>query len=494
MHIQNFPTTERFRQIYFLQLLRGGECCNVEVDIQGISENFPGFFPNHDFTGIDVNDLFRFVRLNDEYAPDIIYGLGTAYEKFPEALYGLCQEDFNPQLAGVHDFPQLFDQVKSSDVNNLVAMYRMGSMYMFNNEGTYLNLQVPHSIGGDIFVDFFDTRYVFVDVCDYNEQSIIIILDYHNGTIVECNIQTLELFRHLFAREPRLGMYNVSADLTNNRESVLSMLEIAGRNPAFSTELIVFISESLKDDDEIAFNVVSLYWGNYTEISERLKQSLPIALEAIRQSSEAFEIIHPGLKSNRDFIIQAIGVNAELIDVLPDQYKKDHEIVALAAKAYPLAYAHLPESAPHDLFTDKNKILGLISSNPNRYHLLSEELKKDPEVIYSMIKQNPSIAQQVPVFQSNRTLAFLIAVRFPFVIPYLTAFVHDLSFAMECVTQNGHTLKGFPENITNNREVVMQAYMQNNFAITYAGNELRNDPEIAALIEIEYNKEQDLPF
>ena len=79
-------------------------------------------------------------------------------------------------------------------------------------------------------------------------------------------------------------------------------------------------------------------------------------------------------------------------------------------------------------------------------------------------------------------------------IPYLTAFKNDVSFALECVSISGSNLQYFPEHICNNKEVFLRAIEQNKYAVVYGGDQLKQDPEIAKLVEEELSNMEDLPF
>lgn len=61
MLIRKFPTTEKIRQIYLLQLLEYEDFLDVVVDLDSINAAFPGFLQTHDFTGIAVDNLFQYI-------------------------------------------------------------------------------------------------------------------------------------------------------------------------------------------------------------------------------------------------------------------------------------------------------------------------------------------------------------------------------------------------------------------------------------------------
>ena len=95
MLIRKFPTTEKIRQIYLLQLLQYEESRGVVVDLDSINLAFPGFLQTHDFTGIAVDNLFQYIVFETRARTNSIYYMNDNFDYFPDVLYGFCEDDFN---------------------------------------------------------------------------------------------------------------------------------------------------------------------------------------------------------------------------------------------------------------------------------------------------------------------------------------------------------------------------------------------------------------
>jgi len=469
MLIRKFPTTEKFRQIYLLQLLEYEESRGVVVDLDSINVAFPSFLQTHDFTGIEVDNLFKYIVFETRAGTNSIYYMNDNFDYFPDVLYGFCEDNFNEETSSSADFPLLFDSIDVSVLNNLVAMYQLGSLHVYNKDGDFLGYKEHPNLydRGHVSAEFIDAQLLVVVNYDENNGSSHTLFTNTDDGLTPCLVGSIKQLKLMMDRGVCWEVDHLTTELRNNRKAVLLTLQNLSSNRC-PIDLM--------------------------HISNRLKKSESFALEVIKICPNNFSNLEPSIVERKEFVLKAIGINPKVIDYVPHKFRQELEIVSLAAENYPLAYVYLPEAAPPDMFNIKKNVLHLASWNPQAIYILSEEYKNDPQIVRIALKQDPSCAIHLSALQHDRAFALSMVSAISNLIPYLTVFKNDVSFALECVAISGFNLQYFPEHICNNKEVFLRAIEENKYAVVYAGDELKQDPEIAKLLEDELSNLDDLPF
>jgi len=469
MLIRKFPTTEKIRQVYLLQLLQYEDFRDVVVDLDSINVAFPGFLQTHDFTGIAVDNLFQYIVFETRAGTNSIYYLNDNFDLFPDVLYGFCEDDFNEETTSAAEFPLLFDSIDVSVLNNLVAMYQLGSLHIYNKDGDFLGYKEHPNLydRGHVSAEFIDAQLLAVLNYDENNGSSHTLFTNTDDGLTPCLVSSIKQLKLMMDRGVCWEVDHLTTELRNNRKAVLLTLQ------------------------NLSINSCPI---DLMHISNRLKKSESFALEVIKICPNNFSDLEPSIVERKEFVLKAIGINPEVIDYVPHKFRQELEIVSLAAENYPLAYVYLPEAAPPDLFLSKKNILHLAFWNPQAIYILSEEYKNDPQIVSIALKKDPSCAIHLSALHHDRTFALSMVSAISNLIPYLTVFKNDVSFALECVAISGCNLQYFPEHICNNKEVFLRAIEQNKYAVVYAGDELKQDPVIAKLVEEEQSNMDDLPF
>jgi hypothetical protein len=377
-------------------------------------------------------------------------------------------------------------------------MFLSLSLYLFDNQGENIYLsQHPNLYDeGSVSIRFIDESILEIEDYDENNGSNIQLYRFNNGIIERLIVTSFELLQLLERKAVNWGFNNLAENLRDDRNVALL---------AFSRELtantsrsdLSWVSERLRDDDDVANAAVSVWISNYEYLSDRLKLNELLALQFIQKNPYCFDKIHDSFKSNRAFIISAITSNSKVIDHIAPIFQEDREIVSLAAQTYPGAYAYYLSLAPPDFLNNRSNVIQIVSKYPMAIQQLSEDLKNDKKIVRAAIWKNAIAAKYSPALQTDREFAFeMIAVNGE-VIYYLEQFSKDESFALECVKRNGLDLQFFQDSIRNNKHIVLEAYKQNGEAIFFAANALKSDKEIGDLMlqqKLIKPEEDDLPF
>lgn len=501
--IQKFKTTEHVRQIFFLQLINRinnkEEFCNLNADFDSIEVLYPGFLNSYNFMGVSVNKLFEFITYETRGGDENIYGIYTNdYENFPDYLYGFHDTDVFPVNINLDEFPILFDHKQESTHNELVALFLVQSLYLFNKHGEFLEYtQHPNLYDeGNVSVCFIDENLIEIEDYDENNGSNIQLYRFNNGMIEPLIVTSFELLQLLERKAVNWGFNNLIENLRDDRNVALL---------AFSKELtantsrsdLSWVSERLRDDEDVANAAVSVWISNYEYLSDRLKLNELLALQFIQKNPYCFDKIHDSFKSNRAFILSAITSNSKVIDHIAPIFQEDREIVSLAAQTYPGAYAYYLSLAPPDFLNNRSNVIQIVSKYPRAIQQLSEDLKNDKKIVSAAIRKNPAAAEYSPALQTDREFAFEMVAINGIVILYLEQFRNDEGFAMDCVKRNGLDLQFFQDSIRNNKHIVLEAFKQNGESIFFASDALKRDREIGDLIaqqKLIKPEEEDLPF
>jgi len=501
--IQKFKTTEHVRQVFFLQLINRinnkEEFYNLNADFDSIEALYPGFLNTHNFMGVSVNKLFEFITYETRGGDENIYGIYTNdYENFPDYLYCFHDTDVFPVNINLDEFPILFDNKQESAHNELVALFLVHSLHLFNKQGVFLDLtQHPNLYDqGNISVCFIDENLIEIEDYDENNGSNIQLYRFNNGMIERILVTTFELLQLLESKAVNWGLNNLAENLRDDRNVALL---------AFSNQLssnlsrndLSWVSERLRDDEDVANAAVSVWIENYEYLSDRLKLNELLAFEFIKINPYCFDKIHDSFKSNREFILKAITNNSKVIDHIATMFQEDREIASLAAQSYPGAYVYCLSLATPDFLNNRSNALEIVSKYPMAIQQLSEDLKNDREIVRAAIRKNAATAQFIPALQNVREFAHEMITINGEVIHYLEQFRKDEEFALNCVKRNGLYLQFFTDAIRNNKHIVLEAFKQNGEAIFLATKELKSDKEIIDLIvqqKLMKNDENELPF
>ncbi len=501
--MQKFKTSEHVRQIFFLQIINRikneKEFCNLNVDFDSIELLYPGFLQSYNFKGVSVNKLFEFITYETRGGDENIYGIyPNEYANFPDYLYGFYNSDVFPENLNLDEYPILFDHIQESSHNELIALFLVRSLYLYNKQGVFLDLtQHPNLYDwGSVTISFVDELFIEIEDYDENNGSNIQLYRFNNGMIERLIVSSFELLNLIESKAVNWGFNNLAEHLRDNRNVALL---------AFSKELsantsrsdLSWVSERLRDDEDVANAAVSVLISNYEYLSDRLKLNESFALEFIHKYPYSFNKIHDSFKLNREFIIKAITNNSKVIDYIAPMFQEDREIVSLAAQAYPGAYAYHLSLAPPDFLNNRSNVLEIVSKYPMAIQQLSEDLKNDKQIVRIAIRKNAAAAEHSPALQTDREFAFEMIAINGSVILYLEQFRNDEGFALDCVKRNGLNLQFFQDSIRNNKHIVLESFKQNGESIFFASDALKRDKEIGDLIvqqKLIKPEDEDLPF
>ena len=474
LKIVKVKLTEKIKQIYFLQLLKDLQSedinCEIKLDENALNVKYPHFLSTYDFDGVDINELFSFIQWNDRG------GRENFHLRFDTIEYLYCFGNESILLADSdlqwYQFPKFFDSLKESVKNDLVAMFSLGSVYIFNKVGTFLDLSEDPNLYdfGSVRVFFIDETYFVIESYDDNNGTSCTLYNYSNGMIIRDLISTKELLQLLDKEGIEWGLDNLSNVLIADKEIVMMAFNDYSSN--FNRIDFGSLPTHLKEDRDIAKAAIKSSCYNYSKLPVVFQMDNEIARMALKKCPDLTRDLPKGLLTNKEF----------WFSFLKDTIK-DHLNLQGITEGMTL----------EECLSVKSIALTLIRENRHIAPLISEDLKCDKDIIFEAVKANYLSVVDFPIVLEDEALAFEVISAYSETLSQLKKYSADKDFANKLLRLKGDSLKYFDEAVRNDKNLVLIACSQNINAIQYVGKDLLTDDDIQRLKQ-EYDKSDDLPF
>jgi len=149
-------------------------------------------------------------------------------------------------------------------------------------------------------------------------------------------------------------------------------LEVIRSRNVFGCE---FLAE-LMNDEEIVYGYSKILGLNFSKASIRLRNDREFVLRVLKVSSCAFLYIGDSL-CNKDFILEAVKVNPDVLTFVSNKFKADKDIVLEAVRQKGGLLRH----ASAELKADKDVVLTAVKNNKNSLCWASYELMHNEEFL-----------------------------------------------------------------------------------------------------------------
>ena len=183
-------------------------------------------------------------------------------------------------------------------------------------------------------------------------------------------------------------------------------------------DIFVDLSEELRADREIVLAAVQNVGEALEHASEELRADAEVVVAALRQNPEAIDFASetlfedrdfllataregfvepmcsadPELLADRDFVLEAVGDNGQVLECMPNKWRDDREIVLAAVSDCGDAL----EFASDRLQADREVVLAAVASQESAFLHASRDLKHDLEVVLATLRQGAHMISFVP--------------------------------------------------------------------------------------------------
>ncbi len=189
------------------------------------------------------------------------------------------------------------------------------------------------------------------------------------------------------------------------------------------------------------------------------------ALKRLKKGSrdDAFSFLKKNadkkLKSDREFILEAIKINPNSFLFASKKLRSDREITIAAA-----AYPHALREADKSLRSDREIVLAFVNNDGTALWHADKKLQSDREIVLAAVRNDPCYGIPSLAFADKKLQS-------------------DREIVLAAVSQNAEALNSAGEELKSDREIVLAAVSQDAKALDYAGEELKSDREIVLAAE-----------
>ena len=209
----------------------------------------------------------------------------------------------------------------------------------------------------------------------------------------------------------------IPEDLRNNKEVALKAIET---DPSY----INSISNSLKDDIDVAKKIMEKRPKDFENFSEKIRDNKNIALDAVKRDASLYNFVSERLKIDEDILNATDFTNIFPSPNFNFKHKIDKPSYLKLLKSlsrYKTYNPNLLISVTDDVLNDKHIVMKTIKLSKNSYESLPTHLKKDDDVVEALIKNNNFYETDLTKYFSDydKNVAILIMKYHPIMYPKL---------------------------------------------------------------------------
>jgi serine/threonine protein kinase len=261
--------------------------------------------------------------------------------------------------------------------------------------------------------------------------------------------------------------------------------------------------EEMQNDKKIVLDLVSQNGLGLEFCSEEMRSDKDVVISAIKNNPKSLDFADEKLYKDRDVIMETVKRNGKmLIDIYPQHFMVDKEIVLTS-----MSHGNKLRYCAPDMKNDKDVVLIGIGNDPDEFKLVSEDLKKDPDVRFELLKKQPRYLKEFGLENDKNILNKLL----PFTKDalffsnlnqnedYVLSLIEENSqyflfaneklkqsdeFLVKSIVRNFHSFKYFPNS--NDKEIIKMFMKINIQILKYVDQSLLDDQEFALeLVEMD---------
>lgn len=165
----------------------------------------------------------------------------------------------------------------------------------------------------------------------------------------------------------------------------------------YGGSVLCILDDKYKNNKEIVLTAVKERGYALKYASEKLRNDIDIVCEAINRDNNAFFFAGDKIKSNRNNILKIVNrinnLNVVFLKYCNDEIRDDEEIVLRLATINCEEFEYASERIKNEIKNDRNFILELIEKNPNIIRVLNAKFKNDKEIVLKAIEFDPGVTQ-----------------------------------------------------------------------------------------------------
>ncbi|CAE7641766.1 unnamed protein product, partial [Symbiodinium pilosum] len=201
-----------------------------------------------------------------------------------------------------------------------------------------------------------------------------------------------------------------------------------------------------------------------------------VVAAAVQQTGSALQFATAEMKHDRELVKKAVQQDGDALQYASEALREDKEVVLLAVERSSLAFQHAA-NGPRD---DKETVMKVVEMNGELLKFASQRLQADVDVVTRAIEQSADALQYATTaLRSDPSVVMLAVMQHP--NAYLLAMgaaCANKELALEALGSHGQLLQHVSEPLRSNKELVLAAVSNEGKALQHAPPRLRIDREV----------------
>ena len=247
-----------------------------------------------------------------------------------------------------------------------------------------------------------------------------------------------------------------------------------------------FLSDSFKDDKEIAEQALKNNGSNIKYFSENIKNDYEIAKIAVEKDGTYISYVSEELKKNREFVKIALKQNGYAFMDVSDYYADDREMLLFALKNLGTIYSYMLQNdeyvglicfASDRLKDDEEIVIEASKEDMKAFQYASKRLKSDKSFIFKLLSEISKYSKNNPEYDE---LDYFIDFIFKTIDK---TYKTDKDFFLKLVKIDGQLLKKASSKLKNDLEIGIEAIKNDPNAVDFLSETIKNHKEIISLLK-----------
>jgi len=218
------------------------------------------------------------------------------------------------------------------------------------------------------------------------------------------------------------------------------------------------------------------------DVSEELRSDPQVLLAyltrgddkmGMRLEKEEFdESVPEELKNDRSFVLELARLGEwNVLNVVPERFQKDREVVLAAVQSNGLALAFALEQFSND----REIVIAALEEDGTVFSYVSEDLRKDREIVMIALASLNEYCVGLTADKHCRSSNPMVLYNVP-----SKELKNDRELVLTAVRYDGSEFEFASDELKNDREFVLEAMKHQVCAFVFASKELRDDDEVVA--------------
>ena len=268
-----------------------------------------------------------------------------------------------------------------------------------------------------------------------------------------------------------------SARLRGDRELVVVALK-----SKVPSSVLSLVDEEMRSDEELCLLQLSRQPHYMRDTVSHLRNNKNFVIRAVLETPSVVPHLTPRWHADYDVMYAAVSGGGLYLEHCADNKLTGNKALILKALAYPNAGIAL-KYANKTLRGDKDVALAAIRGCVQAWQLISDDLKKDPEVSLAVVNKNGDMLYYLQnSCKEDHSIVEAAVRQNPRAYRSASdALKADRSIALSAFSRDGSMLQHAPESLRDDLEVVTAAVQSRSRSIRYASNRLKSVRELALL-------------